>query len=236
MAFIQRVEAENPVVAGNMASVRVKATVSQDRNNKRPAESEEVVFFLGLDEKGREDTNDLGHAIFTIVNVPVTDKPQTFKLAACLPGDTTKKYSEVVTIPADGSKTAPKTVATKLRLDLDEGIVDPTPTHPEVKRYNVSIFALTEEDKPVPRTKITCCFEGVPQVFQTPSDAGDILIIPIDVHGFAHHSVFSAKLPNGKNVSVTLYGPRKPKPDPGALAARSDWKTALFHGLKGGHR
>ncbi len=234
MAFIQKVEAEAPVVTGNTASIRIKAIVSQDRNNKRPAEGEEVVFFLGIDEKGREDTNDLGHAITTIVNIPVTDKPQTFKLAACLPGDTTKKYSDVITIPADGSKSASKPVATKLRLDPDEGAVDPIDG--KLKHYKVAVFVLTEDDKPVPGTAVSFCFEAETDAIKTPADAGQVLYYTADVYGYNRRAILSAKLPNGKSCCVPLFGPRKPKPDPGPLPAGSTFWEAAKHALKGGHR
>lgn len=153
------------------------------------------------------------------------------QVTAQIPRTATRR-SETINVPKTPEKA--KLIATQLRLDPDQGHVDPA--NGQKKTYHINIFATTDDGKPVPGTKITCCYEGVTNTETTPSDTNDVLCITKEVDGYDKTSALKATLPNGTSVSLPLYGPRRPKPDPGALAAGSKFLEALRHGLKGGKK
>ena len=234
MPVLANLEVGAVIVTGDVASVSVSATVNVAANNKRGQEGEEVVFFLGTEEVGRQTTDELGHANLTITNIPVLDTAQQLSVAARLTGDTTKK-SKNFTVPAKEVKaTKEKPVATRLRLDRDEGTV--YFARPDVKRYNIHVFATTDDRTPVPGTKVTCCFQGEQQIQAIPDDPMEILVIVVEIRGYGRQSDFVAQLPNGTSACLPIYGPRKIKPIPEPLPGYSSFGAALKRMLKGGQK
>jgi len=176
---------EDKAVAPSADEYDIEIVVFTSFDN-RPYETDLDMYVDGNRVERVRTEND-GRIRWTFQRVPANGFRNNGKVqvTAQIPG-TTFRRSESINIPKPESK--PKPVATKLRLDPDEGTVDPA--YPDVKKYVLSIFVLTDEDKPVPGTKVNCSFNGISGVLTTPDDAGEILRGTLEVHGFGHREVF----------------------------------------------
>jgi hypothetical protein len=152
MATLQKPEASTPEIHGPHAQVRVKALVHENPKDKRPAEGEEVVFFLGIDEKGRDTTNAEGEAFFTFTEIPVTDKEQQVKFAVALAHNRTAKQQISVKVPAGPKKEK------KPRLKVSPGDEE---IHHAHNKYKVTLETLDKDGKPDAATIFISCDDKV---------------------------------------------------------------------------